>query len=98
MEFTEEMIARLTPFDYQKLQELYRRAQEVPKEIRLEKNEWKWVMPGPAANLPQKSSPNLRGKVGKVTMEELVQVALASSEHRGSQASLPEPHQSTQKE
>jgi hypothetical protein len=95
MEFTEEMIARLTPFDYQKLQELYRRAQEVPTEIRLEKNEWKWVMPGPAVNHPQKSSPNLRGKVGKVKVEELVQVALASSELRESQASLPGPHQST---
>ena len=89
MEFTEEMIARLTPFDYQKLLELYRRAQEVPKEIRLEKNEWKWVMPGPAVNHPQKSSPNLKGKVGKVTVEELVQVALASSEDRVSQVSLP---------
>ena len=96
MEFTEEMLARLTPFDYQKLQELYRRAQEVPPEIRLEKNEWKWVMPGPGANHPQKSSPNLKGKVGKVKVEELVKAALASLEDRASQVSLPGQGQSIQ--
>lgn len=97
MEFTEEMIARLTPFDYRKLQELYRRAQEVPTELRLEINEWKWTMPGPAVNLPPKSSPNLKGKVGKVKVEELVQAALASLEDRALPVSLPAQGQSTQR-
>lgn len=85
MEFTHDMLRRLTLSDIALLHELYTKCQEVVHEDVLhdmKKTEWKWKIPGPAFKAPKaSSSPQL--KAGTVTAGALVQAALASVEGHG---------------
>jgi hypothetical protein len=85
MEFTSDMLRRLSFGDMLLLQELYAKCQEVVHEDVLrsmKQTEWKWKMPGPAFKAP-KAEPNPQQRVGTVTAAVLVQAALASAGDRG---------------
>ena len=89
MNFSPEMIARLSVDEQLVLRLLFERAQEVRQSIMAP--EWQWTMPGPAPTVQKASpSPRLRGDTGVEAARLLG--ATASVVARGSQASSPALH------
>jgi hypothetical protein len=98
MNFTHDMIARLSPQDKLVLHALFEKAQEIPSSME-KVPEWQWTLKGPATEAQAQRarkvglSPRLTG--GTVTAQALVRAALTSSGAHVSQASLPVLHLST---
>lgn len=97
MQFTYDMIQRLSPQDKLLLHTLFEKAQVPPSHEKVP--EWPWTMKGPASEEQALRarrvglSPRLTG--GTTPVAALIQAARASSGDRGSQASLPVLHLST---
>ena len=100
MNFTTEMMQRLSPEERLLLKTLYDKVQETrPEPVQ---PEWQWTMKGPApeeyALKVRKGVPSPQLKGGRVTAGALIQAALTSEAGHGLPASLPVLHLSTQKE
>lgn len=85
MNFTADMIQRLSPEERLLLKTLYDKTQEIRPD--LVQPEWPWTMKGPApeeyAIRVRKGAPSPRLTGGKVTAGELIQAALTSAAGRG---------------
>jgi hypothetical protein len=98
MNFTHEMIARLSAQDKLVLHALFEKAREIPSSME-KVPEWQWTLKGPATEQQALRarkvglSPRLTG--GTVSAAALIDAALASSGGHASQASLPVLHLST---
>lgn len=99
MNFTNDMIERLSPEERLLLKNLYDKVQETRPEA--VQPDWPWVMRGPApeeyAIKVRKGVPSPQLKGGRVTAAALIQAARASEVGHGSQASLPALYLSTPK-
>lgn len=97
MNFTTEMISRLSAEERLLLKNLYDKVQETRPEPM--QPEWQWTMKGPAeeayATMIRKGVPSPHLKAGKVTAGALIQAALTSGAGRESPASLPALYLST---
>lgn len=97
MNFTTDMIYRLTPEERLLLKNLYDKVQETRPEPM--QTEWQWTMRGPAdedyATRIRKGVPSPQLKAGKVTASALIQAARASEAGRASPVSLPALYLST---
>jgi len=95
MNFTYDMIERLSPEEKLLLRNLYEKVQDVRPEAM--QPEWQWTMRGPApteyATKIRKGVPSPLLTGGKVTAGELIRAAKAYEADRGSLASLPGPRQ-----
>lgn len=98
MNFTRDMLERLSPQDRLILNALFEKAKEIPSSAE-KVPEWPWTMKGPATEEQARRarkvglSPRLTG--GTIPAVALIQAALTSSGGRESQASLPVLHLST---
>ena len=99
MNFTHEMLAKMTPQDRLVLQVMYDRVAEQRPPVAAE---WPWTMKGPATEAQafkaRRGVPSPRLTAGTSAAAEVPVAVLASSEDRASQASSPAQHQSTQTE
>ena len=100
MNFTSEMMQRLSPEERLLLKTLYDKVQETrPEPVQ---PDWPWTMRGPApeeyAIKVRKGVPSPLLKAGKVTAAALIQAARASEAGHGSPTSLPVLYLSTPKE
>ncbi len=97
MNFTNDMIERLSAEERLLLKNLYDKVQD--KRPEAVQPEWPWTMRGPApeeyALKVRKGVPSPLLKGGKVTAAALIEAARASEGDRGSQASLPALYLST---
>ena len=98
MNFTHDMLERLSPQDKLVLNALFEKAKEIPSSTE-KVAEWPWTMKGPATELQAQRARKVglspRLTAGTTPAAALIQAALASSGDRASQASLPVLHLST---
>lgn len=95
MNFTHEMIDRLSPEERILLRNMYEKTQDRVESV----PEWPWTMKGPApeeyAIKVRRGVPSPQLRAGTVKASALIQAARASEAGRGSPTSLPALYLST---
>ena len=100
MNFTTDMLMKLTPEERLLLKTLFDKAQEFRPTTHAP--EWPWTMKGPASEeqafKARRGVPSPLLKAGTVTAAELIRAARASEAGHGLPASLPALYLSTRRE